>query len=175
MSQIIEIYPSKSYIPTYKEIIDNIKDSFNEHTALYGINKLCLSVSDKNGNEIINTNEIITNEDNYVIFNINNVGELYLFHHSMEKIDYEFWIDEMNNNKNAKKIQDKIIRNLENGYFWSIKKTMSQPRIAQILQIMIAVSISKHTNGYLYSDDGAIDDSIVPIIGTDLLSKINMK
>ena len=50
---------------------------------------------------------LTSNEEKYTIFNINEEGEIYVFYDKIEKIDEEFWNEEIKINENARFMEKK--------------------------------------------------------------------
>ena len=108
---------------------------------------------------------LTSNEGKYTIFNINEEGEIYVFYDKIEKIDEEFWNEEIKINENARFMEKKIWDSLKTGYSWRVKRTMGQPAVVNLYYGYLAIAIAVLTEGILYSDDGAWDYECFPIEG----------
>ena len=89
------------------------------------------------------------------------------FYHidKIEKIDEEFWNEEIKINENARFMEKKIWDSLKTGYSWRVKRTMGQPAVVNLYYGYLAIAIAVLTEGILYSDDGAWDYECFPIEG----------
>ena len=108
---------------------------------------------------------MVKNENCHTVFNLNEEGEVYVFYHKFTELDKTFWYEEMQRNKNAQCMQERIVANLDVGYSWDVKRTMGQPAIVSLYYGYLAIAIAGLTDGIIYSDDGAWDYSIFPIDG----------
>lgn len=108
---------------------------------------------------------LTSNEEKYTIFNINEEGEIYVFYDKIEKIDEEFWNEEIKINENARFMEKKIWDSLKTGYSWRVKRTMGQPAVVNLYYGYLAIAIAVLTEGILYSDDGAWNYECFPIEG----------
>lgn len=168
MSMSFEIFPTKKLKPNCDEVIKCSVKLFNKFLKKEKI----LKSIDITTREIIADNEVyinpislVSNENHYTVFNLNEEGEVYVFFHELMDLDKEFWNEEIQENENAKSMKKKIGTNLKIGYFWSVKRTMGQPAIVSLYYGYLAIAIAILTDGIIYSDDGAWDYSRLPIEG----------
>lgn len=70
----------------------------------------------------------------------------------------------------AKKLHDIIRTSMEIGYYWSFRRSAGQPGIINLSYGLIAASLAKITDGFIYTDDGAWDYNCFPASADDFLS-----
>lgn len=168
MSMSFEVFPTNKIVPKCSEIIESSVYLFSEF--MHGEKRICdmrvtaREVSPVNVIYKIPLN-LVSKQGNYTVFDVNKEGEIYVFYHSITEIDKEFWHTELQYNKNAQALREKINDNLDIGYYWSIKRTMSQPLIVNLYYGYLAIALAVLTDGIIYSDDGAWDYSLLPIEG----------
>lgn len=170
MSMSFEILPTTQNIPDYEEIIKCSVDLFRDFLKRENISQVIdITTTEVTVNNEICTNPIslVTKENYHTIFNINGKGEVYLFFHEQTDLDKDFWAEEIELNKCAQSIKEKIDANSEIGYYWSIKRTIGQPAIVNLYYGYLAIAIAILTDGIIYSDDGAWDYSRLPISGME--------
>ena len=166
MSTSFEVFPTLNTRVKCLDLINESLDKFQnflERNRIKKYIKVTVQEEGIKGNLITNPIYISNDENRYTILNINDIGEIYIFYHSLTELDTEFWKEEIIRNHNAKKVENKIISNKELGYFWSIKRTMAQPAIVSLFYGYIAMTIAKLSAGIVYSDDGAWDYSSLPM------------
>lgn len=86
--------------------------------------KIRAEIRSVKNNVILKGDDLLNYESKYEAFIFNNSGQALAFYHRMNKIDEEFWREEISCNMKAKKIEDLIEKNLKSGYSWSVKRTM---------------------------------------------------
>lgn len=171
MSMSFEIFPTKKKIPKCDEIITYSVHLFSEFMQREKIAQgIEITIKEVSADNEVRTSPVslVSKENNYTVFNLNEKGEVYIFYHELTEMDKEFWIDELQGNKNAQFMKEKIDTNLKIGYSWSVKKTMGQPAIISLFYGYLAIAIAVLTDGIIYSDDGAWDYSCLPIEGSIL-------
>lgn len=169
MSMNFEVFPTKNNIPKCNEIIKYSMHLFSEfmhrEKLIYDMEVTTREVSgDKK--VLKKTNDLVSKENCYTVFNINEEGEVYVFYHKLTELDNDFWNEELKENKNAQIMKEKIYRNLELGYSWSVKRTMGQSAVVSLYYGYLAIAIAVLTDGIIYSDDGAWDYLCLPIEGS---------
>ena len=107
---------------------------------------------------------IDTEYDAYQL-NIKEGNAIFVFFHNYNDLDIDFLISDLKNESNEKE----IYKTLELGYMWSIKRTMWQPVLSNILYGFIAIAIAELTNGLIYSDDGAWNFKEIPLKAKEFL------
>lgn len=170
MSMSFEIYPTKKINLECFDLISISLKMFNcflENNGIY--NNIAVTVQEMNNKgEVDDTPKyMLTDEGKHMAFNINDIGEIYVFYHPITELDIKFWKEEIQINPNARKVKEKIDANLKLGYLWSIKRTMGQPAIVSLYYGYLAIAIAKLTDGIIYSNDGAWDYSSLPIKACD--------
>ena len=166
MSMSFEIFPTTKKKPKCDEIIKYSVQLFSEFLKKKKIS-LGIDITTREvtaDNEVyINPISLVLKENYHTVFNLNEEGEAYVFYHELSDLDKDFWNEEIQENKNAQSMKEKIDANLEIGYSWSVKRTMGQPAIVSLYYGYLAIAIL--TDGIIYSDDGAWDYSRLPIEG----------
>lgn len=179
MSMCFEIFPTTQKKPNCDEIIkcsiDLFSDFLRKENISHEIDVTAIELTDNN--KIYNNPiSLVLKEDYHMVFNLNGNGQVYMFYHELTDLDKEFWAEEIQINKRAQSIKDKIGANLEIGYYWSVKRTMGQPAIVSLYYGYLAIAIAILTDGIIYSDDGAWDYSKLPIMGEELKTEyLNIK
>lgn len=168
MSMSFEIFPTKEKKPSCNEIIKYSVKLFNQflekEKILRNVNIIASEVTVDN--EICTNPAFLTLEVNrHTVFKLNEEGEVYAFYHELTELDKDFWNEEVQGNKNAQSMEEKIGTNQKIGYFWSVKRTIGQPAIVSLYYGYLATAIAVLTEGIIYSDDGAWDYSRLPIEG----------
>lgn len=131
---------------------------------MHSIQITAMQVMDSN--EVYNNPVYLTSEENnHTVFNLNKEGKVDVFYNELTDLDKEFWDEEIQENKHAQSLQEKIDANLNIGYSWSVKRTMGQPSIVSLYYGYLAIAIAILTDGIIYSDDGAWDYSSLPMEG----------
>lgn len=168
MSVSFEIFPTKKKALNCNEIIRYSVQLFSEFlkekNISQGINIIAKEVTDDN-EVYINPDFLVLEESYHTVFNLNEEGEVYVFYHELTELDKDFWDKEMQENKNAQFMKEKIDANRKMGYSWSVKRTIGQPAIVSLYYGYLAIAIAILTDGIIYSDDGAWDYSRLPIEG----------
>jgi len=166
MSMSFEIFPTKAKTPKCDEIIQYSVYLFNDFLKKERINqKIEVTTREVSVTNEVNMNPIALTEreNHYTVFNLNKEGEVYVFYRELKKLDNDFWSEELQENKNAQSIKEKINGNLTVGYSWNVKRTMGQPAIVSLYYGYLAIAIAELTDGIIYSDDGAWDYSCLPV------------
>ena len=179
MSISFEIFPTTKKKPNCDEIIKYSVELFSEFLKKEEISQRI----DINTREVTADDEVYNNpifvvlkENCYTAFNLNGEGEVYVFYHKLTECDKDFWEEEIQGNKHAQSMKEKVDANLEIGYSWSVKRTMGQPAIVSLYYGYLAMAIAILTEGLIYSDDGAWDYSRLPIGGEDFkMEYLNIK
>lgn len=168
MSISFEIFPITKKIPKCEEVNEYSINLFNgfiqNENIVYDIKCEVTEVS-FDSKKCEKPVFLTSNEGKYTIFNINEEGEIYVFYDKIEKIDEEFWNEEIKINENARFMEKKIWDSLKTGYSWRVKRTMGQPAVVNLYYGYLAIAIAVLTEGILYSDDGAWDYECFPIEG----------
>lgn len=168
MSISFEIFPTTKKIPKCEEVNEYSINLFNgfiqNENIVYDIKCKVTEVS-FDSKKCKKPAFLTSNEEKYTIFNINEEGEIYVFYDKIEKIDEEFWNEEIKINENARFMEKKIWDSLKTGYSWRVKRTMGQPAVVNLYYGYLAIAIAVLTEGILYSDDGAWDYECFPIEG----------
>lgn len=165
-----EIFPTKNRIPKCDEIMQYSIQLFSNFMKRERIDKdIEITIQEVSDSEEVHTNptDLVINEKHYTVFNLNEEGEVYVFYHKLTELDNDFWNEELQENKNAQSMKEKINTSLDIGYSWSIKRTMGQPAIVSLYYGYLAIAIAVLTDGIIYSDDGAWDYSCFPIEGNN--------
>lgn len=168
MSMSFEIFPTKKKKPNCDEIIKYSVELFSEFLKREKISqKIDVTAIEVTADNAVYNNPIylVLKENYHTVFNLNEEGEVYVFYRELTKLDKSFWVEEIQENENAKSIKKKIDTNLKIGYSWIIKRTMGQPAIVSLYYGYLAIAIAILTDGIIYSDDGAWDYSMLPIEG----------
>lgn len=168
MSMSFEIFPTTKKKPKCDEIIKYSVQLFTEFLKKKKISQgIDITTREVTAdNEVyINPISLVLKENYHTVFNLNGEGEVYVFYHELSDLDKDFWNEEIQENKNAQSMKEKIDANLEIGYSWSVKRTMGQPAIVSLYYGYLAIAIAILTDGIIYSDDGAWDYSRLPIEG----------
>ena len=135
MSTSFEIFPTKKKKPNCDEIIEYSVRLFSEFLEKEKISqRINIITKEVNANNdvFINPSFLVSKEKCHTVFNLNEEGEVYIFYHELTDLDKEFWNDEIQGNKNAQSMKEKIDANMEIGYYWSIKRTMGQSAMVSL-------------------------------------------
>ena len=166
MSASFDILPTENTRLDCKTLIEESIEKFQRFLKRNGIEK-DFSVSAlefKHDGEEIHVPEYLTmDEDSYTVLIVNDVGEIYIFYHKVSDLDAECWNEDLLSNENAKLHEREIRKYLSTGYFWEVKKTMSQPPLVCLYYGFVSMVIANHSKGLVYSDDGAWDYSSMPM------------
>lgn len=179
MSTNFEIFPTTNKIPKCEDVINNSIKIFNECIKNEKITYDLKIESHNNAPQNQDSKYITTYEATCTVFNLNDIGEIYVYYNRLLDIDTFFWNEEFQSNKNALKLKHKIEKNVQIGYSWIVKRTIGQPALINLFYGCIAIAIAHLTDGVIYSDDGAWDYSQLPIESHELeklyldVSKIN--
>lgn len=157
MSMSFEIFPSIRKLPESNEVMKLSVDLISKFLKKEQI-EININVT---ASDVMN--------DNQIIFNINGIGEVYMYCNKLTELDKEFWNEEMEINKKALELKERIYASFEIGYYWSIKRTMTQPAIVSIYYGYLAIAIAILTEGIVYSDDGAWDYLKLPMVGKEFM------
>ncbi len=178
MSINYDIFPTvKSCIPV--EVIHKELDKVMSFIYDYNC-EINIDIKDINSNSLLYYNKTLSRDiNNYIIIKMKNVGEIYVFNNTVSDIDIDFWNTEMTENKNAVKLIDEINKNIIVGYYWTVKKTISQPKMIEPLFDCVTMIIANLSKGIVYTDDGAIEYEKVPLMYYDykkeILHKYNLE
>lgn len=174
MSKTYEVYPTTSYIPSKEEIgklaekylntfleKENIEEEYKKKLK---VTNSTLRFSDKNYVNRKNICMIDTEYDAYQL-NIKEGNAIFVFFHRFIPLYIEILKDTLINTKYESEFE-KIVK-LNNS--WTVKRTMWQPVLSNILYGFIAIAIAELTNGLIYSDDGAWDFKETPLKAEEFL------
>ena len=171
MSTNFFVYPTKRDLLKCEDIIEYSVRLFKKYLYKENINyKIHVGVREVSLNKSeINFKPVslISTENLYLAFRLNDEGEVYVFYHQLTELDEEVWDEEMEDNKKAQLLQKMIYENRDIGYHWSIKRTMGQPAAVSLYYGYLAIAIAVLTDGFIYSDDGAWDYASFPVLGGD--------
>ncbi len=171
MSTNFYVYPTKRDLPKCEDIIEYSVRLFKKFLYKENINyKIHVDVREVSLNESqINYKPIslVSTENRYLAFRLNDEGEAYVFYHQLTELDEKVWGEEMEDNKKAQLLQKMIYENRDVGYHWSVKRTMGQPVVVNLYYGYLAIAIAVLTEGIIYSDDGAWDYASFPVLGSD--------
>ena len=166
MSASFEIKKKKKSRIDCKTLIDESIEKFQRFLRHNGIKK-DISVTAyefwPDSEEIHNPEYITIDEERHTTLRVNDIGEIYIFYHKVSDLDAECWNEDLLSNENAKLHEREIRQYLSTGYFWEVKKTMSQPPLVCLYYGFVSMVIANHSKGLVYSDDGAWDYSSMPM------------
>ena len=166
MSASFEILPTEKSRIDCKTLIDESIEKFQRFLRHNGIKK-DISVTAyefwPDSEEIHNPEYITIDEERHTTLRVNDIGEIYIFYHKVSDLDAECWNEDLLSNENAKLHEKEIRRFLSSGYYWEVKKTMSQPPLVCLYYGFVSMVIANHSKGLVYSDDGAWDYSSMPM------------
>ncbi len=166
MSASFEILPTEKSRIDCKTLIDESIEKFQRFLRHNGIKK-DISVTAyefwPDSEEIHNPEYITIDEERHTTLRVNDIGEIYIFYHKVSDLSDECWNEDVLSNENAKQHEKEIRRFLSSGYFWEVKKTMSQPPLVCLYYGFVSMVIANHSKGLVYSDDGAWDYSSMPM------------
>ena len=169
MSTSFDIFPTNNKKPNCNEIIKYSVQLFSEFLKKEKISRdinIITNAANLNNEVYTNNPTFLTLEKNWcTVFNLNGEGAVYVFYRELTEIDKDFWSEELQENKNAQSMKEKIEANLEIGYCWNVKRQVGQPAIVSLYYGFLAIAIAVLTDGIIYSDDGAWDYSRFPIEG----------
>ena len=168
MSTSFEVFPTSKKELKCDEIIEYSAKLFRDFLKRKNISyKIDITAREVTADNKVSKRplSLVKNENCHTVFNLNEEGEVYVFYHKFTELDKTFWYEEMQRNKNAQCMQERIVANLDVGYSWDVKRTMGQPAIVSLYYGYLAIAIAGLTDGIIYSDDGAWDYSIFPIDG----------
>ena len=74
----------------------------------------------------------------------------------------EFWEEELKLNERAKAVAPEMRKCLENGFYWSFRRSMGQYAIVNLSYGLVAAAFAELMNGFIFSDDSAWDYNIFP-------------
>lgn len=135
-----EIFPTTKKKPKCDEIIKYSVQLFTEFLKKKKISQgIDITTREVTAdNEVyINPISLVLKENYHTVFNLNREGEVYVFYHELSDLDKDFWNEEIQENKNAQSMKEKIDANLEEiGYSWSVKRTMGQPAIVRLYELI---------------------------------------
>ena len=174
MSTTFYVYPSKQYIPTFRELLDFSNKRIAEHLSYLGLStRVCLKVEIRNirnhSKVVLDLDDkVIWNEDSYAWFYFDGIaGGTDVYYNRTTELDKETWIDEFKTNIKAQQLHDSINNSMEIGYYWSFRRSAGQSGIINLSYGLIAASLAKITDGFIYSDDGAWDYNCFPALADD--------
>jgi hypothetical protein len=169
MSTNFDVYPGNSSIPTFSEVIELANRQINRYLMSIGI-KTQVTISVKlqtiEGHKrlhLTHTDKIVWSEKNYAWFFFEKIAggtDAYFYKNNLFESD--IWEDELRVNPNTTKMQRVIKTCLSVGYHWKFRRSAGQPAIIVLAYGMLAASVAKLTNGFIYSDDGAWDYAMFP-------------
>ena len=178
MSTNFFILPSKIYIPSYKQIIDLANVNTNAFLLNIGIHReidIQANLQNIKTHKLLNwcpDDKIVHNEGEYVWFYVSGVpGGTDCWYHKNLPIFEKVWKDELYTNPNAQKHKKIIMENLSIGYQWSFRRSAGQPGIVCLIYGILAAALAELTDGVIYSDDGAWDNSMLPTTFDDFIEK----
>lgn len=173
MSRSFEIFPTIEAIPKSRELLNLSVELFNNFFRDQGIEKnidVKITENSQNKDFYEMSENIITRENDFQVYNIDDVGEVYLFYFPNTELDRRFWTDEIRTNRNAHNLRKEIEANLAIGHSWCVKRTMNQPPIVSLYYGYLAIALAVLTKGIIFSSDGAWDYQYLPILGENFIN-----
>jgi len=177
MSTTFYVYPGKQYMPTFRDLLSFSNQRIVDHLLHLGAStNFCLDVEirDINTHSEADFNlddKVIWNENTYAWFYIVGIaGGTDVYYNQTTELDKEAWKDELKTNIKAQQLQDTINKSMEIGYHWSFRRSAGQSGIINLSYGLIAASLAKITDGFIYSDDGAWDYSYFPALADDFIT-----
>ena len=92
------------------------------------------------------------------------------FYEKMSNLEKQVWKESVKAEEKYKKMNKEISSAIEIEHNWIFKKQAGQTGIMVLLYGILAASLAKLTNGFIYSDDGAWDYNLLPANSDDFLS-----
>jgi len=176
MSSTFDIYPIEKIIPSFKSVLDQSTKNYHGYLKDAGINikpEIGIRLLTKNGdNEVsYDINDPFTwRDDLYLWVSIKDIhGGIDGYFFQNDKIDMEYWRDDIIPLERCKPIRSLLEECLSIGYHWNFRRSASQPGAINILYGIISGTIATMTNGFVFSDDSAWDFERMPINGEDFL------
>ncbi|HOM03258.1 MAG TPA: hypothetical protein PLH43_10575 [Acetivibrio sp.] len=174
MSTTFEVYPGKEYVPSFAELLDISNERINSFLRDSGIIKSAILDVEIHKNidhskvKFNMNDKLIWNDDYYVWFFIRGVdGGTDSYYHKITEFDKEIWKEEISINAKVRQFADSINKSIEIGHYWSFRRSAGQPGIINLAYGLIAASLAKITDGFIYSDDGAWDYDRFPALAED--------
>ncbi len=177
MSTTFDVYPGNRNIPTFRNVLEEASGTINEHLSNLGVRKtiqLNVKIKEFKSDEDVRfslDDRFIWNEDRYAWFYFDHIaGGTDVYYNQIIPINKKAWEGEIETNSNAQKLKDVINTSIELGYYWYFRRSAGQPAIINLAYGLIAASLAKITDGFIYSDDGAWDYNIMPALPDDFIN-----
>jgi hypothetical protein len=179
MSLNFTVYPGISEIPTYQEVFDfssiKIREFLLKHLNIKKHLILNGKIQDakKNKEVCINLGDKFKwKEENFIYVYAEGIpdGIDIYFYEKMSELEKQVWKESMESEEQYKKMKKEISRAIAIEHNWIFKKQAGQQGVMVLLYGILAASLAKLTNGFIYSDDGAWDYNILPAKSDDFFS-----
>jgi hypothetical protein len=168
------VYPGNGHVPSFNGVLQLADSQINKYLLSIGIETQVnnsVNVQSIDGNSKANphpADKILWDENHYAWFFVNGIpGGTDVYYHRNSVLEFEIWEEEMQSNFNIQKMKETIRKNLTLGYHWRFRRSAGQPAIIALSYGMLAASVAKLTNGFIYSDDNAWDYSMFPATPDD--------
>ncbi len=176
MSTTFEIYPGTEYIPSIEETVELAQSYIDEYIKRFDIRRKFIIeyyLKNEDGETLdlkVGKNNLEISKHNYYWLSIKDIsGGADLYYEQVDIDITKRWEEELSLNTRVKQYSKNINKTLEIGHFWVIRRSVGQSAIVNLMFGMVAAAISKLTNGFIYSNDGAWDIHQFPTNAEDFL------
>lgn len=174
MSTTFDIFPTITDIPTFEQLLDMSNQKLKEYLYSMNINeqvKISVQLHKKDESKIYDSilkEKTIWDDDLYAWFYIKGIpGGTDAYFDNNDELQKAIWDKEILTNKKVQFSKSKIEKSLEVGYRWNFRRSAGQPGIIVLSYGLLVASLSKLTDGLVYTDDGAWDYSLFPTTADD--------
>lgn len=177
LSTTFHVYPGNRHIPSLGEVLELTHAQLSRYLSSIGIRKqfsIVVQLHEIESHRKVDfnpTDKMTWDEKCYAWFFVHDIqGGTDVYFNRNQPSEFEIWEDEISTNPNAKKMKDKIRASLEIGHHWNFRRSAGQPAIIALSYGLLAASVAKLTDGFIYSDDGAWDYAMFPAKSDDFFN-----
>lgn len=168
MSTTFDVFPSTPGLPTFAALLDATLICLHNYLARHGINArplLDLSIKTNDGDNDVTfakSDPLKWEDGTYAWFGIEESrGGTDVYFETIDEETNDDWHEDL--------AAAGISQCLTVGHYWSFRRSAGQPAIINLTYGLLAGTLAKLTDGFVWSDDCAWDHQHLPATGTRFL------
>ena len=186
MATTINVYPRRSEVPTFEQILTLSTAKLREFLAEYGIVFL-----DWDKQKVEPTVEVdlaygqydepvafdprlpaVWDDSNgtYAWFRVASFGGVIGRKCQVDEPELKFWGEQITANERAASRRERIESCLKDGYYWQFEKSELNRGVNSLVYGLIAGAVAQLTEGFIFSKDGAWEAERFPATAEELFS-----
>ncbi len=170
MSTSFEVFPRNHNLPIVRQVLELSTQYLHEYLTSVGVRlHPTVKLEIHNDLELI----VVPSPDQALKWNVNEYGWFLIdqvpggcdaYFEYVDDYRRESWEDEITASlARCAYFADEIRESLKIGHYWHFRRSAGQSAIISLYYGLLAASVAKLTDGFIYSDDGAWDFHYFPI------------